>query len=335
MVSSGSDAARNRSVLVLRALGLGDLLTGLPALRALRAYFPRHELVLAAPERLKEAVGQLDCVDRLLPAEADNRGVPRSLAWHATPPEVAVNLHGSGPQSLELLRTVGAGTLMSFGAGPSWDPDEHERVRWCRLLRWYGIPADPEDFLLYPGRERPAGPRPVVLHPGADAAARRWPAERYVQVAVRLQDAGSDVIITAGRGEGALARQIAADAGLGPDAVFGGDCDLPFTALAELVGGAGALVSGDTGVAHLAVALTTPSVTLFGPVSPALWGPPRDRRHIALWHPDPGSGLRPGDPRGAAPDERLLRISVAEVLDALATALPGSAHTGCGRPTAE
>ncbi|MCF2539785.1 hypothetical protein K6168_29540 [Streptomyces sp. FB2] len=40
----------------------------------------------------------------------------------------------------------------------------------------------------------------------------------------------------------------------------------------------------------------TPSVTLFGPVPPRLWGPPPGGRHIALWRPGP-----PGDPHGTAP----------------------------------
>jgi ADP-heptose:LPS heptosyltransferase len=47
------------------------------------------------------------------------------------------------------------------------------------------------------------------------------------------------------------------------------------------------VVCGDTGLAHLAVAHGTPSVTLFGPVSPRHWGPPRAQRHIALHKPGP------------------------------------------------
>ena len=314
------------SVLVLRALGLGDLLTGLPALRALRAHFPRHQVVLAAPERLKRVVDRLECVDRLLPTGSDDRGVPQTLPWHGPPPTVAVNLHGSGPQSTELLQSLKPARLFSFGAGgPVWEPDEHERFRWCRLLSWYGIAADPGDFLLRgrPGRaRRKAGPRRVVLHPGADAPARCWPAQRFAQVAAHLKDEGTEVVITAGRSEGAQARQIAESSGLGRDAVLGGDRDILFSVLTDVIAGADALVSGDTGVAHLAVALATPSVTLFGPVSPALWGPPEGSQHIALWHPDPHSGLRPGRPDSDVPDERLLRISVEKVLGALSALSP-------------
>ena len=79
--------------------------------------------------------------------------------------------------------------------------------------------------------------------------------------------------------------------------------------LAAIVAAASIVISNDTGVAHLAVAYGTPSVTLFGPVSPALYrtaaGSPR---HLALWK---GSGSRPGDAHGSRPDPRLLRIGSA------------------------
>jgi ADP-heptose:LPS heptosyltransferase len=74
------------------------------------------------------------------------------------------------------------------------------------------------------------------------------------------------------------------------------------------------VLSADTGVAHLATALGRPSVVLFGPVSPAEWGPPAGPRHLALW-----SG-RLGDPHSDRPDPGLLEIGTREVeaaLDAL------------------
>ncbi|GCD34001.1 hypothetical protein OEIGOIKO_01725 [Streptomyces chrestomyceticus JCM 4735] len=57
--------------------------------------------------------------------------------------------------------------------------------------------------------------------PGADAAARRWPPERFAAVAHALHRAGHRVVVTAGAGEGPLARQVAAQAGLPPSAVLG------------------------------------------------------------------------------------------------------------------
>ncbi len=324
------------TVLVLRALGLGDLLTGVPALRALRRHYRDHEIVLAAPARLGPAVRATGCADRLLPTRATGREVPQSLAWDGPPPEVAVDLHGDGPASRAVLAELRPARLIAYapaGADPTAAPGrpedqhghtrehehEHERDRWCRLLRRHHIHADPADLRI----ERPTASSPapgaIVLHPGADAVSRQWPADRFAAVARALLRDGRPVVVTAGAGERARAEEVARGAGLPPAAVLGGTDDLPFAVLAALVADARAVVSGDTGVAHLASALGAPSVTLFGPISPALWGPPADARHIALWRPDPDGGSRPGDAHGTVPDPRLLRVGPADVLAALAT----------------
>ena len=97
---------RSPRVLVLRALGLGDLLAGVPALRALRRGFPDHEVVLAAPAELAPVALESGAVDLLLPASAPGRAVPSTLDWTGPPPDLAVDLHGNGPPSHRLLQTL-------------------------------------------------------------------------------------------------------------------------------------------------------------------------------------------------------------------------------------
>src|SRR4029453_315150 len=95
--------------------------------------------------------------------------------------------------------------------------------------------------------------------------------------------------------------------------------------IARLVAAADRVVCGDTGIAHLATALRTPSVVLFGPTSPALWGPPpHPPWHRALW-----AGTS-GDPPGQLPDPGLLAIDVDQVTAALAD-LPPAATPGPAR----
>jgi ADP-heptose:LPS heptosyltransferase len=307
------------TVLVLRALGLGDLLTAVPALRALRRHFPSQEIVLAGPERLADPLRFLGCVDRLLPTNAPGREVPERLDWSGPAPDVAVDLHGNGPLSREPLERLRPGLLVAWASeghdGPKWAADEHERERWCRLLRSHGVSASADDLLL--DAEPGSRSESVLIHPGADAGSRRWPAERFAAVAAGLREAGVPVVLTAGRGERPLALSVASRAGLPESAVLGGDGDLPFAELVETVRAARAVVVGDTGIAHLASAFATPSVVLFGPVSPALWGPPDHPRHRVLWRPDDPADLRPGDAHGSQPDERLLRIHPDDVLAAL------------------
>ncbi len=319
---------------MLRALGLGDFLTGVPAYRALRAAYPGHELVLAAPPPLAPLAALTGAVDRLLPA-AELQPVP----WSGPPPAVAVDLHGNGPASHDLVRAAGAPVTMMYASpadpqvdGPWWIEAEHEVTRWCRLLGWWGIPADPRALLL----SLPGPPAPVsgsaVIHPGAASGSRRWPAARFAAVARILAAWGLPVVVSGNRSERALAEQVARAAGLGPGSVLAGQTDL--AGLAAVVAAASIVISNDTGVAHLAVAYGTPSVTLFGPVSPALWGPPRgSSRHLALWK---GGGARPGDAHGSQPDPRLLRIEAGEVLEAAARLIPrsGGPPNGAAAPRA-
>jgi ADP-heptose:LPS heptosyltransferase len=298
--------------LAYRALGLGDFLTGVPALRALRRAYPGHRLVLAAPAAIAPLAELVGAVDDVVDA-APLAPLPPSL-HHA---DLAANLHGAGPQSHQVLLSAHPRRLIAFAhpdlpdhAGPAHDPDEHEVARWCRLLTESGIPADPAELDL----PTPPWPPPVrgatVIHPGAASAARRWPPARWAAVARAAAAFGRRVVITGSAPERQIGTRVADLAELPHEAVLAGRTDL--RQLAAIVASAGLVLSGDTGVAHLATAFGTPSVTLFGPVPPALWGPPPERpQHRALW-----AGRR-GDPHAAEPDPGLLAIEPATVLDEL------------------
>jgi ADP-heptose:LPS heptosyltransferase len=225
--------------------------------------------------------------------------------------DVAVNLHGRGPESHRVLAASRPGRLIGFrhpdvresAWGPAWDESDHEVVRWCRLLRAAGLPADPAELGLEVPAAEPAVERgATVIHPGAASAARRWPASRWSAVAVVERNAGRAVAVTGSASERPLAAYVAARAGLPAHAVLAGRTDLP--TLAATIAVAGRVACGDT-------AFGTPSVVVFGPTSPARWGPPPGRAHVALW-----SG-RIGDPHGTEPDPGLLDVGVGAVTEAL------------------
>jgi ADP-heptose:LPS heptosyltransferase len=303
---------------VLRPLGLGDLLTGVPAIRAVRAAVPGHRLVLATTRALEPLAGLVDAVDEVLPARE-----LEPLDWSGPPPELAVDLHGKGPLSHVVVADLHPERLLTFDSpgypGPTWRPDEHEVHRWCRLVsEGLGVAADPDALDLAVPAVAPPVTGAALVHPGAAFPGRRWPADRFAAVARHLAAAGHDVRITGGPAEVDLARSVAEGAGLGPDAVLAGTTTS--LELAAVVAAARVVVSGDTGVAHLATAYRRPSVVLFGPVPPAQWGPPARPQHVVLWHGD-GSG----DPWGTELDPALARVGVDEVtaaLDGLLAAAP-------------
>ncbi len=307
-------------MLVLRALGLGDLLVAVPALRALRRAQPDHRLVLATPRALTPVVELIGAVDELLPTPGPPAAGVAPLRWKRAAPELAVNLHGTGPQSHAALDALRPHRRIGFAApgwpGPTWPSvaarHAHERERWCVLLGHSGIQGDPTDLQLrQPARRAPPRTPPVLVHPGAQYGAKRWPVQRFAELAATLHSGGDFVLVTGSADERPLADAVARTARLPERRVLAGRTDL--AQLCALVAGAALVVCGDTGVAHLASAFGTPSVVLFGPVDAAQWGPPPGP-HIALGD---ATGRR-GDPFAAEPDPALEAIEVVDVLRAAA-----------------
>jgi ADP-heptose:LPS heptosyltransferase len=300
-------------ILIYRAIGLGDFLTGVPALRAVARAFPSAEVCLAAPAPLAPLAPLTGAVRTFLPT-----GELELPPWSGRPPALAVNLHGRGPQSHRLLQALAPRRLVAFAhpavgvTGPVWRPDEHEVARWCRLLEESGIPADPADLELATPSAPPRVRAATVVHPGAASPGRRWPVDRFAAVAAELAAGGHSVVVTGVPSEVQTARAVAVRAGLPEGRVLAGRLDLG--EMAALVADARLVVCGDTGVGHLATAYRTPSVLLFGPTSPATWGPPVERRaHRVIWH-----GELAGLPaQGRRPHPAVLAIGVPEVLAAV------------------
>ncbi|NKX54140.1 glycosyltransferase family 9 protein [Arthrobacter sp. E918] len=298
-------------LLVLRALKLGDLLVAVPALRALRRAYPEHRLVYAAQQWLRPVVQLTGSVDELL----DTHGLDVAIDRAPGQVDVAVNLHGNGPESRGRLEALQARTYLGHRApgwdGPEWQHGIHERDRWTRLLRWHGVAADPLDYRL----DRPAVPTTmpgaVVIHPGAAYGSRHWPVERFAAVASALARSGHRVVFTGSSGERPRAEAVAGLAGLAADTVVAGR--QPLAEFAALIADAALVVSADTGAAHLATAYGRPSVVIFGPAPVAEWGPPPGP-HIVLTD----ESRRVGDTFSAVPDPALLAVTAADVLAAAA-----------------
>ncbi|HZP76242.1 MAG TPA: lipopolysaccharide heptosyltransferase II [Pseudolabrys sp.] len=114
------------------------------------------------------------------------------------------------------------------------------------------------------------GGRPAVaVCPGAVGPSKRWPAASYAEVARRLAADGIAVWVLGGPSEDALAQEVAAAAGPLGRNLTGNDLRNAILALK----GAQAAISNDSGLMHVAAALGTPTVGIFGPTSPWHWAP--------------------------------------------------------------
>jgi heptosyltransferase II len=159
----------------------------------------------------------------------------------------------------KLPRMVDECASLALPAGatfpPEW-PAPELKVPSAEAAAWRakrGIAAD----------SRPA----VALAPGAVGPAKRWPVAAYAALAKRLLAAGLTVWVLGGPGEKPLAQQIVGDTGAR---------DLTATDLREAIlalASASAAVSNDSGLLHVAAAVGTPTIGIFGPTSPWHWAP--------------------------------------------------------------
>jgi heptosyltransferase I len=146
----------------------------------------------------------------------------------------------------------------------------------------------------------------VLISPGAGWGAKRWPVERYAEVARQLHHAGYTVIVNSGPGEESIAEELTALSAGAATAV-----KATLTELIAITRRAALVIAGDTGPLHLASALGKPVVGIFGPTDPARNGPFGGSFRV-LRHPE----SRRDHSRHEAPEAGLLTITPAAVLDA-------------------
>ena len=153
----------------------------------------------------------------------------------------------------------------------------------------------------------------IILNPGAGWGAKRWPAERYGEVAGGLAHLGLRSIINCGPGEEEMAR-VAEDASRRTARAM--SCTI--SELIALTRRARLFVGGDTGPLHLAAALRVPVVAIYGPTDPARNGP-YGTRSIVLRSPESVTSHA----RRAAADEGMLGIVSEAVVEAAKKLLAG------------
>jgi ADP-heptose:LPS heptosyltransferase len=295
-------------VIIFRALQLGDMLCAVPALRSLRAALPETLITLVglpwARSFAKRFNFYLDDFIEFpgfpgLPEQTpDLTALPRFLQevqWLES--DLTIQLHGAGHVTNLIVSLFGSRRLAGFTAPGAFTPEgsftpypEHgsEIQRNLALMEHLGFPSQglhmefplfsqdwsefthlQEGYGLHPGQY-------VVIHPGARARERRWPAEKFARVADHLARRGLQVVLTGAEAELSLLYAVQ-DAMKTQAANLGGRTSLG--SLGALLSNARLLVCNDTGVSHVAAGLLTPSVVLFSTSDPERWAPVNENLH--------------------------------------------------------
>lgn len=280
-------------VLIVRIGSLGDVVHAIPAAAALRHAFPRSRIDWLVDARHRDVVDLVTVIDRVVALSAST---PR--AWlevvrelRAVGYDVALDFQGL-MKSAVLARASGAARVVGFSlwhlreksARPFYTSAEqaeggHAIRKNLRLLRALGI--DDDDRIEFPLAEfesaavaslrKTIGGGPFALiTAGAGWPNKRWPPERFGALAAFVRDVCALApVVVWGPGEAPLADAVVT-------ASRGAAVLAPPTSVRDLVAmsrAADVVVAGDTGPLHIATAVGTPTVSLFGPTYPERNGP--------------------------------------------------------------
>jgi len=304
-------SAAPRRIAIFRALQLGDMLCSVPALRALRAAAPQaHIALIGLPWAQSFVERYADLVDELIvfpgaagfPEQPEtDEGLPAFREWmRAQRFDLAIQLHGSGGIANDLLLEFGANAYAGFvqpderpreGVFIDWPDDLPEPERYLALMSALGAET-PERQLSFPLCERDGdeyaslvaahgieAERLVLVHPGAQLPSRRWPVERFAEVADRLAADGWQIAITGTAAEASLTGAVLG-AMTAPALHLAGSTSLG--GLAALVAHARLVVCNDTGISHIAAAMATASVVVASGSDTRRWAPLDHERHRVL-----------------------------------------------------
>jgi heptosyltransferase-1 len=291
------------NVLIVRLGALGDIVHTVPAAAALRAAYPGARIDWLVDAKHRPLVDLVTCVDRSIALErptlagwADVVRTMRQVRYDWAMDfqgllKSAVLARASGAPrvvgfSIWHLREKGAWPFYTATGGPPPREDalrrgkqeEHVIRKNLRLLQMLGIDDHQITFPLahvespvVDGLRATFAGRPFALiNPGAAWPNKRWPPERFGQVAAFLRDVRKlPSFVLWGPGEEAVAQAVV-------EASDGAAARAPSTSLTDLLAlcrAATLMVSGDTGPLHIATAAGTPTVSIFGPTNPDRNGP--------------------------------------------------------------
>ena len=336
-------------MLVVRPCCIGDVLQSTALVAALRQALPAVRLGYAVGPWSRPVLENNPHLDTIVNTGTVVGGASRALGpylrltralragrWDACfilerSPLFALAAWAAGIHDRIGLDSGGRGAALTLPVAVR--PRRHEAEAYLDLARAAGLAVDGAKTEFYPSDGDRAqaesllagevGPFAALapaggVNPGTSLVSKRWPAERFAALARRLRDAGLRPLLLGGSGDTGIAGTV-------QEAASGVALDLSgrltLTECGALLARCTLFVGNDTGLLHLAVAVGTPVVGLFGPTDPAVYGPFGDRQRV-IWHPRSCSPCfrQPRQPRCAR--ECMAGITVDEV-EAAALALVG------------
>ena len=344
------DWAKVQRILVVRLRSIGDTVLSTPSLIALKRFLPDAQIDILLEDWVAPVLEGFDAVDNVLTVGKDKKS-RFETAWkiRRNKYDVVFNLHG-GTTATFFVRASGAKYRVGLASyqynflythrAPSplefWQTEHaHSAEQQLALLGFVGIPVKdkPKSRLTVIESARSSIAKKLsafrsthsafaLIHPVAAFDTKQWATENFARIAENLFDKNLQIIAVSTKKEREVLEQLR-EISLVPVQIFD---DLTLPEITALASKARIFVGNDSGIAHIAAAVETPSVVIFGSSNIKHWRPWTNARNEIVFEKmdcQPCAGYV-CEKYGKA--ECICRVTVEQVIDAAERILAESAE---------
>jgi heptosyltransferase-3 len=268
-----------KRVLVIRGGAIGDFILTLPALKLLREGFPSAHLEILGYKHiiaLAEIAGYANATRSIEYAPLSSffsRGgelAPELVDYFGGFQQIVSYLFDPDQIFATNLKRCGVRNLIT--GSPKITDEEHAARQLARPLEGLALYLNDPGAKIHLSGDAQVDRATVAIHPGSGSERKNWPLERFVEIAEQVLSPNENrkLILVGGEVD---AERVASLCAALPNEQVRVAQNLPLPELARLLRACALFIGHDSGISHLAAAVGTPSVLLFGPTDPAIWAP--------------------------------------------------------------
>ena len=293
------DWKRVERVLVVRLRSIGDTVLTTPSLYALKRFLPHARVDILLEEWVAPVLDGFGYVDKVITLKSNNTMARAAVArqLRASRYDVVYNLHG-GTTATFLARATGAKHRVGYASyqyarlqqhlAPSasflWGKNKtHSVEQQLALVGWTGVPVSdrpPTQLAITKEATQSISARLqsahlnqdtqfVLIHPSAAFETKQWSAEKFARITEAVAERGFHAVIITTEKENAVAMRLTEESKVAITCF----ADLSLPEITSLASRARLFVGNDSGIAHIAAAVQTPSVVIFGSSNVDHWRP--------------------------------------------------------------
>lgn len=281
-----------KHILIIRPGALGDGIVTLPAMVAIREFFPDAHIEIMGSSNFLEivkghfytdSVSRFDHIDVAALFTQNTRISPTLIKRFGEKDVIILFVHDREQILINNLKATGAGCVIQYDPFPSSAKTIHIIDHFLHFLDLVGIPffcktpkifLNEEDVFFADNylHEKIVGSKKtlIAIHPGSGGRQKCWPVERYAALIGWFnREMDAEILVISGPADYHIINELKVKAG--GNFIFADQLLLP--KLAALIKRCNLFIGNDSGITHIAAALGTNTIAIFGPTDPDVWGP--------------------------------------------------------------